>query len=147
MRFFALAILPAQSSQVPALAKNVSLDCGEDRTRQNGPWVLPVLKVKGDQMRFIAHLHPCGASGSSSPCAGATPTRASAPSSDSATASAAAAAASTADVAIAAVYPTDQLFQCGCQERSHVSPNLQLKEDGLNVKWHRCPGRPHILQG
>ena len=118
MLFFTLVFLPAQSAQVPVLAKNVTLDRGEYHLLNNGAQFFPILKIQGGQMRFIAHPHPRGTSGSSSPNTGATTIRASAPPSISATAaaasasafaSAAAAAASISSASSDAASSTDQL--------------------------------------
>ena len=81
MRVFTLALLSAQSAQVPVLTNNVTLDCGEDRPCQDSLKVFPVPKGQGKHMCIIAHLHPRGTSGSSTSANGAPPpTRASAPS-------------------------------------------------------------------
>ena len=84
MRVFTLAFLPDQSAHVSVLAKNVTLEHGEERPGKNSAQVLPTPKGQGGHMRFIARLHPRGTSDSSSSNAGATTTRATDPSSVSA---------------------------------------------------------------
>ena len=109
VRVFTLAVLPAQSAQVPFLAKNVALDRGEGRLCQNCVRVFFVPKGQGGEMHFISHLHPPGTPGSSSSRANFTSTRAAAPSSVSIAAATAAAAAtastSNASVSAAAASP------------------------------------------
>ena len=143
MQFFTLAVLPAQFAQVPVLAHNLTLDCGEDSPFQDSLQVFPVPKGQGGQMRIIAHLHPRGTSGSSTSAIGASPTRTSALFfiSDAAAATSTAAAAksvslsspssATPATSSVAVSPTDQLCQRHGQERSYISPTLQIEEDGI----------------
>ena len=57
MQFLIIAVLLAQSSQVPVLSYNVALDFGEDLPSQDGAQVFPVLKVQGGQVRIVAHPH------------------------------------------------------------------------------------------
>ena len=127
MRVFALTVLLAQSVQVPVLAKNVTLNCGEDCPCQDSTRFFPVPKVQGGQMHIMARSHPCGASRCSTSTSGASPNRASSISSISATSTAAAASTAAAVAAslslsaftiavasaviAAATSPTDQLFQ------------------------------------
>ena len=59
MRVFTLAVLPAHPAQMPVIAKNVTVQGGEDRPRQNGPQVVPISKVQGGQVHGIAHLNSC----------------------------------------------------------------------------------------
>ena len=137
MRIFILTVLPEQSAQVPVLTKNVTLDFGEDRPRQNSTLVFPFPKVQGRQMCTIAHPHPHNTSGSSTSATGATPTRASAPSFNSAATAAATASISlctpyvastpSADAAASYASPTDHIRQRNRQERSHIPPTLQLE--------------------
>ena len=161
MQIFTLAVLQEQSSQVPVLANNVTLDSGEDRSCQNGARVFPFLKEQGSQMCFIAYQHPRGTSGSSSSYASITLIHASVPSSISAnavaasvsttsvadytststtsTVAAAAAVFCIADAAVASASTTDQLHQSSCQYRSHIPSTLHLDKDGLYIKWNCCP--------
>ena len=101
MRFFMLAVLRAQYTQVPFLANNITLDREEYHPCQNGAGFSPVPKGQGSQMRFIVHPHPRGTSGSSNYRASAALTRASTPSSVAPDAAAAPSTAS-ADATIAA---------------------------------------------
>ena len=47
VQVFTLAFLPANPAQVPVLAKNVTIQGGENFTHQKGPRVLPVPKGHG----------------------------------------------------------------------------------------------------
>ena len=144
MRVFTITFLPKQSAQVPVLAKNVTLDCRDERPCKDILLVLSVPKGQGGQMRIIARPQPRGTSGSFTSAADTPPTRNSALSSTSA---AAAAAASTVTnsayislssplaaanaTAAAAASPTEQLRQTHRKERSYILSTLQLEEDGL----------------
>ena len=149
VRVFTLPVLPAQSAQVPVLSKNATLDCGEDCPCQDSKRVFPIPKGQGGQMHIIARLHIRDTSGSSTSTVGASPNRATALSSISTavastaadataslslsafTVSAATAAATGATAAAiaadAATSPTDQLCQRQSQDRSYISPTLQLE--------------------
>ena len=110
MQVFTLTVLRAQSAQVPVLAKNVTLDHGEDCPNQDSAHVFPVPKGQGWQMCFIAHPYHRSNSRSSISAASVEAPSAAAP-------SIAAAATTTAS-------STDQLRQCGRKEWSHVPPTL-----------------------
>ena len=138
-----IAFLPAHSVHMPALAKNRTLDRGEDHSRQSNAQVLPVLKVKSGQMCSIVRLHPRGTSSSSSSDAGAIMTRVSSPSSTSAAASSKSAVtvdASTyistvsavASTAAVTASSTEQLRQSIRKERSHVPPTIHIEKDGFH---------------
>ena len=67
IQVFTLAFLPSHLTQVPVLAKNVALQGGGGVPCQEGPQVLPVLKVKRRQVRIVLHPQPCGPHSSSHP--------------------------------------------------------------------------------
>ena len=63
MQILRLAVLLAHPTHVPVLAKNMAVQGGEDRNRENLPRALPIQKVQRGQVRVIGHLNLCG-----SPC-------------------------------------------------------------------------------
>ena len=64
MVVFMLEVLPAQSTYVTVIEKNMYLDCGEYHPHQNGAQFSPVPKVQSRRVLLIAHPHnTAGASG------------------------------------------------------------------------------------
>ena len=59
MRIFTLVVLPAHPAKIPVIAKNVTMQGGEDRPCHNGPQVLPIPKGQGGQVCVIACLRSC----------------------------------------------------------------------------------------
>ena len=59
MQVFTIKVLPSHLAQMPVLAKNVTVQCGEDCPRHNGPRVLTIPKEEGGQVRIIACPHSC----------------------------------------------------------------------------------------
>ena len=58
-KFLKLTVIQEQYTKVPVLAKNVTLDCGEEKPCQDIVQDLPIWKGQGGQVIFIAHPHPC----------------------------------------------------------------------------------------
>ena len=48
--FFTIAVLPSEYAQVPDLAKNMALDCGENRPFHEGERVLTIPKGQGGKV-------------------------------------------------------------------------------------------------